>query len=76
LPVNAQAADSLQVDFADQRMTPVSWSVSDGAGTTLLRGSGQHIRDPQGQGVEGYLDLDVARGMDVYTLRGPYIRVN
>ena len=76
LPVNAKTAGNLQVDFADQRMTPVSWSVSDGAGTTLLRGSGQHIRDPQGQGVEGYLDLDVARGLDVYTLRGPYIRVN
>lgn len=76
LPVNAGAADSLRVDFAEPGMTPVSWSVSDGSGATLLRGSGERIRDPHGAGIEGYLDLDVAMGMDVYTLRGPYVRVN
>jgi len=76
LPVNASAAESLRADFAVRGMTPVSWSVSDAAGETLLRGSGERIRDPRGVPVEGYLNLDVAMGADIYTLRGPYIRVN
>ena len=76
LPVNAGAADSLRINFAEPGMTPVSWSVSDGSGEALLRGSGDRIRDASALGVEGYLDLDVAMGTDVYTLRGPYVRVN
>lgn len=76
LPVNAGAADSLRVDWAGRGMTPVSWSVNDSSGETLLRGSGGRIRDARGTAIEGYLDLDVAMGMDVYTLRGPYVRVN
>lgn len=75
LPLNAGASDSLEAAFFAQGMTPVSWSVSDGAGATLLRGTGERIRDTQGAEVEGYLDLDVAMGMDVYTLRGPYVKV-
>jgi hypothetical protein len=40
-----------------------------------LRGTGERIRDSQGARVEGYLNLDVAMGPDVYTFRGPYVRV-
>ncbi|MFN4183624.1 MAG: CAP domain-containing protein [Hyphomonas sp.] len=76
LPLNASAAESLRANFAVRGMTPVSWSVSDSAGETLMRGSGDRIRDPRGTPVEGYLNLDVAMGADVYTLRGPYVRVN
>lgn len=76
LPVNSSGAESLRVELAARGMTPVSWSLSDGTGTTLLRGTGERIRDPRGRGAEGYLNLDVAMGPDVYTLRGPYVRVN
>lgn len=76
LPVNPSAADSLRADFTAPGMRQISWSVSDEAGATLLRGAGERIRDARGRPVEGYLDLDVAMGTDVYTLRGPYVRVN
>ena len=75
LPVNAGDADSLRAEFSARGMTPISWSVSDDAGQTLLRGSGERIRDPRGNEIEGYLNLDVAMGQDVYTFRGPYVRV-
>jgi uncharacterized protein YkwD len=75
LPMDAVYADSLRAEFSARGMTPVSWSVSDGAGQTLLRGSGERIRDSQGAQIEGYLNLDVAMGPDVYTFRGPYVRV-
>ena len=76
LPVNSIGASSLRADLAARGMTPVSWSLSNSEGATLLRGTGEKIRDPRGEGAEGYLNLDVAMGPDVYTLRGPYIRVN
>lgn len=76
LPLNSSGAQSLRADLAARGMTPVSWSLSDDAGATLLRGTGERMRDPLGQGAEGYLNLDVAMGQDIYTLRGPYVRVN
>lgn len=76
LPVNAIGVESLRADLAGRGMTPVSWSLSNSEGATLLRGSGEKIRDPRGEGAEGYLNLDVAMGPDIYTLRGPYVRVN
>lgn len=54
----------------------VSWSVSGQGGATLLRGSGDRLLDLRGQPIEGYLNLDVTVGQDVYTLRGPFDRMN
>lgn len=53
----------------------VSWSVS-GQDGQLLRGSGDRLRNWRGQLIEGYLNPDVAVGQDVYTLRGPFVRMN
>lgn len=75
LPMYAGDAESLRAEFSARGMTPVSWSVNDRSGQTLLRGTGERIRDSQGVRVEGYLNLDVAMGPDVYTFRGPYVRV-
>lgn len=76
LPLNAGMSESLRAEFSGRGMTPVSWTVSDAEGATLLRGSGDRIRSPEGTEVEGYLDFDVALGQDVYTFRGPYVRVD
>ena len=76
LPVYSNGAESLRAELAGRGMTPISWSLSDSAGATLLRGTGERIRGVGGEGAEGYLNLDVAMGPDIYTLRGPYIRVN
>ena len=75
LPMYAGDAESLRAEFSARGMTPVSWSVNDQSGQTLLRGTGERIRDSQGSRVEGYLNLDVVMGPDVYTFRGPYVRV-
>ncbi|MFN3312262.1 MAG: CAP domain-containing protein [Hyphomonas sp.] len=76
LPVQAGMAPSLRTSLTGARMVPVSWSVSGQDGALLLRGSGERLRDGRGQPVEGYLNLDVAVGQDVYTLRGPFVRMN
>lgn len=76
LPVNARPADSLKATYATSMMTPVSWSISDPDGVTLVRGAGQTLRQTSGRPVEGYLNLDVAVGPDIYSLRGPFVRVD
>lgn len=76
IPVQAGVVDSLKADLSMPGAKPVSWSVSDGNGSTLMRGSGERIRDAQGRSIAGYLNVDVAMGPDVYSLRGPYIEVN
>ena len=75
LPMYAGDVESLRAELSARGMTPVSWSVNDQSGQTLLRGTGERIRDSQGSRVEGYLNLDVVMGPDVYTFRGPYVRV-
>ncbi|MBY9067679.1 CAP domain-containing protein [Hyphomonas sp. WL0036] len=76
LPMNAGGVEFLRADFSARGMTPVSWSVRDEDGAVLLRGSGDRVRDSQGRSIEGYLNMDVALGQDVYTLRGPYVRMD
>lgn len=76
LPENARPVDSLRANYTSSMMSPVSWSISDGDGVTLLRGAGQTLRQTSGRPVEGYLNLDVAVGPDIYSLRGPYVRVD
>lgn len=76
LPVNARPDDSLKATYTSAVMSPVSWSISDGEGVTLLRGAGQTLRQTSGRPVEGYLNLDVAVGTDIHSLRGPYVRVD
>ncbi|MFN4023671.1 MAG: CAP domain-containing protein [Hyphomonas sp.] len=76
LPVNARPADSLKATYASSMMAPVSWSISDAEGVTLLRGAGQTLRQTSGRPVEGYLNLDVSVGPDIYSLRGPFVRVD
>lgn len=76
LPLQAGTASSLRTSLTGASMVPVSWSVNRQDGALLLRGSGDRLRDGRGQPVEGYLNLDVAVGQDVYTLRGPFVRMN
>ncbi|WP_409917041.1 CAP domain-containing protein [Hyphomonas sp.] len=76
LPVQAGSAPALRTALTGARMVPVSWSVNAPDGALLLRGSGDRLRDGRGKAVEGYLNLDVAVGQDVYTLRGPFVRLD
>jgi uncharacterized protein YkwD len=76
LPSRMNGSTLIQADLFSDDMTPVSWSLSDKLGTPLARGSGRRISGAQGRSLEGFLDLDVAVGQDIYTLRGPYVQLN
>lgn len=76
LPVQISQATLLQSALFSDSMTPVGWSVSDAKGDIVSQGSGRRVQSFGGQSVEGYLNVDVAMGPDVYTLRGPYVQVN
>jgi uncharacterized protein YkwD len=84
LPLQAGASPSLRTTLATTQgaalagaqMVPVSWSVSAPDGALLLRGSAERLGEARGRAVEGYLNLDVAIGQDIYTLRGPFVRID
>jgi len=76
LPVNLTQATLISPSLANASMTPVGWSLSDARGELVARGSGHRIRSRSGDPLAGYLNLDVAVGTDVYTLRGPFVQVN
>ncbi len=75
LPMQLTEATLLEASLAGRNMTPVGWSVSDASGDVLARGSGRRIQSSSREPLQGYLNLDVAVGTDVYTLRGPYVQV-
>lgn len=76
LPVNLTQATVINPSLSSTGMTPVGWSLSDARGDLLARGSGQRILSSSGDTLAGYLNLDVAVGTDIYTLRGPFVQVN
>jgi uncharacterized protein YkwD len=76
LPVNLAYSELITPTLASASMTPVGWSVSDAQGELLARGNGRRILSANRGPVAGYLNLDVAVGADVYTLRGPFVEVN
>lgn len=71
LPSVAVPGMSVQAAFADNRFEPVGWSVVSANGETLMRGNGTTIPRSIPDNMNGYLELDVALGTDVYTLKGP-----
>jgi len=76
LPVRLTEATVIRPSLVASDMTPVGWSLSDASGEVLARGSGRRIQSSRNEPLQGYLNLDVAVGTDVYTLRGPYIQVS
>lgn len=76
LPESVSYSELITPSLAGAGMTPVGWSVSDAKGQTLARGNGRRILSGTREPVAGYLNLDVAVGTDVYTLRGPFVQVN
>ena len=75
LPMQLTEATLLEPSLVSGSMTPVGWTLSDAQGGLLARGSGRRIASSRTQPVAGFLNLDVAVGNDVYTLRGPYVQV-
>ena len=76
LPAKVTDASLIQADLYSDDMTPVAWSLNDEQGAVIARGTGRRINGANGKSLEGFLDLDVAVGQDIYTLRGPYVHLN
>ncbi len=76
LPMQLTAGTDLHPSLIGENMTPVGWSLNNQSGGILARGSGRRVQTTRGEPMAGYLNLDVAVGTDVYTLRGPFVQVN
>lgn len=76
LPLQLAQSTILRTALATDEMTPVAWSLTDGNGDLLARGNGRRLQTGSSEAVEGYLNLDVALGNDIYTLRGPFVELN
>jgi uncharacterized protein YkwD len=76
LPMQLTEATLLEPALSSTSMTPVGWSLSDANGDLLARGGSRRMLSSRTEPVAGFLNLDVAVGNDVYTLRGPYVQVN
>ena len=73
LPAVAKPGMNLAAAFSDDKLEPVGWSVVSASGQTLMRGIGHRLPSTLPTIKEGYLQMDVAHGTDVYTLKGPVI---
>ena len=71
LPTVAMPHTDLAANFSDDKLEPVGWSVVSPSGKTLMRGIGGRMPATLPSIDEGYLQVDVAHGEDVYTLKGP-----
>ena len=72
MPVVAAPRTNLAANYND-KLEPVGWSVVSANGETLMRGIGDKLPASIPSMAEGFLQVDVALGKDVYTLKGPAI---
>lgn len=75
LPMRLAGSTVLKPALAGN-MTPVGWSLISAEGDLVARGGGHRVQSSTGLPLEGYLNLDVAVGTDIYSLRGPYVQVD
>lgn len=76
LPMQLTESTVLHTSLSSEHMTPVGWSLSNQSGDLVARGGGHRIQTGTRGPVAGFLNLDVALGPDIYTLRGPFVQVN
>ncbi len=76
LPMQLAESTVFRTALATDEMTPVAWSLTDGNGDLLARGNGRRLQTNGAGAVEGFLNLDVALGNNIYTLRGPFVELN
>ncbi|KJS26715.1 MAG: hypothetical protein VR75_06455 [Hyphomonadaceae bacterium BRH_c29] len=72
MPMTAVPRMNLAANFGD-KLEPVGWSVVSASGQTLMRGLGNKLPSTLPYIEEGFLQMDVEIGKDVYTLKGPAI---
>lgn len=76
LPLKLAGSTTLQPALANSAMVPVGWSLMSANGDVVARGGGKRLQSSSGKPLEGYLNVDVAVGTDIYSLRGPYVQVD
>ena len=73
LPANMSQRTDLKAVFAESRAEPVGWSVVSADGDVLAKGIGDTAPASSLKGQSGYLNIDMALGKDLYTLKGPAV---
>ncbi len=73
LPLLVADTTDLSASFADTRLQPVGWRLTDASGETIDRGLGTQMSTQLAPGQSAYLTVDVAYRTSEYTLRGPVI---
>ncbi len=75
LPKRVSSNTDMQMVMKSSDMHPVGWSLEAVSGEVIARGRGTRIGGNRDVPMEGYLNLDVAVGPEIFTLRGPYVQV-
>ncbi len=75
LPQTVSSKTDMRAVLSSADMHPVGWSIEAVSGEIIARGRGNRISGHREAPMEGYLNLDVAVGPEVYTLRGPFVQV-
>lgn len=75
LPERVSSNTDMQMVMKSSDMHPVGWSLEAVSGEVIARGRGTRIGGNRDLPMEGYLNLDVAVGPEIFTLRGPYVQV-
>lgn len=75
LPERVSSRTDVRAVLKSADMHPVGWSLEAVSGEVIARGRGTRIGANYGLPMEGYLNLDVAVGPEIHTLRGPYVKV-
>lgn len=73
LPTQIDSRTDLNAVFAESAAEPIGWSVVSSDGDVLARGIGSRVAAQVPEGKTGYLNIDMALGQDVYSVKGPAV---
>ncbi len=73
LPATAQPNMNIAANLEDKGASLVGWSIVTASGETVAQGTGRKLPAVLPANANGFLQLDVEYGRDVYTLKGPAI---
>lgn len=73
VPLLVADTTDLSASFADSRLQPVGWRLTDASGEIIDRGLGTKMTPHLAPGQSAYLTVDVAYRTSEYALRGPLI---
>ena len=73
LPEQLTAHTDLKPVFVENQAKAINWSVVTNNGETIAKGLGKKIAPSSLNGEDGYVDIEMELGTDVYTVKGPAV---